>query len=163
MTVTMAIKKQLAELGARKAVAELHPELHAEFRAAWAAGMSKEEASKWAYRLGQLPNADSGPYTLGLREARAKGIEDLAGMHPRQAAVLAEVPAEDRNVVASSARLLMNTSPGWNYSGALSSAAAEYRRIGAEALARKDRLTNAALMRWEVDEDGYRIDQKEAS
>jgi hypothetical protein len=151
------MKDQLRELGARKAVEELHPELHAEFRAAWAAGMSKAEASEWAYRLGRLPDAESSTYTLGLREARAKGWDDdLAGRHPRQAEVLAEIPKEDRAVVASSARLMQNMTGGI-LSGCLYSAAAEYRRIGAEELAKRDRLTNARAMGWRVDEDGHRI------
>jgi hypothetical protein len=152
------MKDQLRELGARKAVAELHPELHAEFRAAWAAGMSKAEASDWAYRLGRLPDAESSTYTLGLREAREKGWgDDLAGMHPRQAQVLVEVPSEDRAAVASSAHLMQNLTGGI-FSGCLQSCVAEYKRVGAEQMARQDRLTNARLMGWNVDEEGRRID-----
>lgn len=84
--------------------------------------------------------------------------EQVNKMHYRQAEILIQVPAEDRQVVLSSAYLMMNMT-ATNLSGALYSSAAEYRRVGAEALARKDRLTNARAMGWPVDENGYRIDR----
>lgn len=82
--------------------------------------------------------------------------QDVEQMHPRQAEVLRNVPAQDRAVVLRSAHLMQNM-VGGNLSGCLYSSAAEYRRIGAEALARRDRLTNARAMGWTVDEDGHRI------
>jgi hypothetical protein len=72
--------------------------------------------------------------------------------------VLATIPQEDRAVVCASARLMQNM-VGGIFSGCLWSSAAEYRRIGAEALARKDRLTNAHAMGWVVDADGHRVDR----
>jgi hypothetical protein len=77
-------------------------------------------------------------------------------MHPRQAAVLAEIPEEDRSAVLSSAHLMQNLTGGI-LSGCLHSAAAEYRRVGLEAMKRQDRLSNARAMGWAVDEDGHRI------
>jgi hypothetical protein len=84
--------------------------------------------------------------------------ERLARMHPRQAAVLVEIPEEDREAVFSSAMLMQNL-VGGNLSGCLYSAAAQYRRVGLEAMKRQDRLSCARAMRWEVDEDGHRIDR----
>jgi hypothetical protein len=157
--VTAAQRQAFVELGARKAVAELHPALYAEFRLAWPT-LTEGTAPAWLATLGRLPNADSGTYTLGLREARAKGWgDDLAGMNPRQAEILVQVPtAEDRKVVLASAHLQQNLSGGI-LSGCIYSAVQEYKRIGAQALARKDRLTNARAMKWEVDEDGHRINR----
>lgn len=81
---------------------------------------------------------------------------EVEQMHPRQAQILRTIPAADRAVVLRSAHLMQNMTGG-NLSGALWSSASEYRRIGAAALARKDRITNARAMGWTVDEDGHRI------
>jgi hypothetical protein len=157
-TMTADQWARLSELGTKKAVEELHPEVHAEFRAAWTAGMTETQINEWITRLVRLPDAETSAYHLGLREAIAKGCPELAGRHPRQAEILATIPIEDRAVVAASARLQGNCCGG-NPSSNLWSAAAEYRRIGAAAMARKDRLTNASLMGWPVDENGYRTDK----
>lgn len=153
--VSATIRQELAELGARKAVAELHPELHAEFRAQWPA-MDDEAAKDWIEALGTLKDADCGPYSLGLRKAREMGCEELAGRHPAQVEVLKDIPAEDRSAVESSAHLMQNL-VGGIFSGCLWSAAQQYRRVGLEEMQRRDRLSNARAMGWAVDEDGYRI------
>ena len=77
--------------------------------------------------------------------------QDLERMHPRQAAVLREVPPEFRDVVASRARLLMNTGGG-NYSGNLWIARQEFNRLGgdakaAEELEHRSRHDNISAMR----------------
>jgi hypothetical protein len=84
--------------------------------------------------------------------------EQVNRMHYRQAEILIQVPAEDRQAVLSSAYLMMNMT-ATNLSGALWSCVQEYRRVGAEAMARQDRLTNARAMGWPVDENGHRIDR----
>lgn len=84
--------------------------------------------------------------------------ERLARMHPRQAAVLVEIPEKDREAVLSSAMLMQNL-VGGNLSGCLWVAAQYYRRVGLEAMQRQDRLSCARAMRWAVDEDGHRIDR----
>lgn len=82
--------------------------------------------------------------------------EKLAKMHPRQAAVLVEIPEEDRAAVLASAQLQQNL-VGGNLSGCLHSAAQEYRRVGLEEMKRRDRLSNARAMGWQVDGDGHRV------
>jgi hypothetical protein len=156
--VTVQQRESLAKYGNRAAVAEFHPEMHAEFRAAWPT-MTESEASEWIRKLILLPPADGDFCHVGLRQCLANGWDpEFATMHPAQAAILAKIPAEDRGVVCSSARLQQNMCGG-NFSGNLSSAAAQYRRIGAAAMARQDRFTNARAMGWQVDQDGHRIDR----
>lgn len=77
--------------------------------------------------------------------------QDLERMHPRQAAVLREVPPEFRSVVASRARLLQNTGGG-NFSGNLWNARQEFRNLGgnakaAEELEHRSRRDNISAMR----------------
>ena len=84
--------------------------------------------------------------------------ERLARMHPRQAAILAEIPEEDRAAVWKSAHLMQNM-VGGRLSSCLHSSAAQYRRVGREEMERQDRLTCARAMAWPVDEDGYRTDR----
>ena len=156
-TISAATREVLAKLGAKKAVAELHPELHAEFRAAWPT-MDEDEASLWVERLLDLPRAESDSRAPGLRECREKGWgDDLVAVHYRQVEVLKDIPAEDRSAVISSAHLMQNL-VGGILSGCLWSAAQQYRRVGVEAMKRQDRLSNARAMGWAVDEGGYRID-----
>jgi hypothetical protein len=52
--------------------------------------------------------------------------------HPRQAAVLLEVPYNARRAVSNRAQLLMNTTPGLIFSQALSRAAIDLKRVGLE-------------------------------
>lgn len=72
--------------------------------------------------------------------------DQVRNMHPRQAAVLIDIPAEDRGAVLRSAHLMQNMTGG-NLSGCLYSSAQEYRRIGAAALEARDSETNARAMR----------------
>jgi hypothetical protein len=81
---------------------------------------------------------------------------DVNDMHPRQAEILIKVPAQDRRAVLNSAHLMMNCTGG-TLSGCLWSSEQEYRRLGADELAKRDRLTNARLMGWRVDENGHRL------
>lgn len=82
--------------------------------------------------------------------------ERLARMHPRQAAILAEVAEEDREAVLSSAYLMQNM-VGGRLSDCLHSSAQACRRLGRKEMERQDRLTCARAMGWPVDEDGQRI------
>lgn len=158
-SVTVAQRLHLANLGESKAVEELHPELHAEFRAAWPT-MSEEGAKGWVERLKALPQAKTDSFgLLGLREVREMGLDDsFAGMQRRKAAVLATIPVEDRPAVYSSA-LLMQNMVGGRISDCLHSAAQSFRRLGREEMQKRDRLTCAHAMGWAVDEDGHRIDR----
>lgn len=74
--------------------------------------------------------------------------QDLERMHPRQAAVLREVPEAARAVVASRARLLQNLGGG-NYSSNLWIAKGELERLGgdADALEARSREDNISAMR----------------
>jgi len=72
--------------------------------------------------------------------------EDVAKMHPRQAAYLMEVDPEARAAVTSHARFLQNISGG-NLSGNIYNAIRDLNRAGSpEALMAQDREDNAKLM-----------------
>lgn len=158
-TLTEEQRNKLAALGVSKAVEELHSALHEQFRMEWRLGINEEQADTWINALTSLPDAEGNFHQVGLRQCRANGWDDsLASRHPAQAAVLATIPIEDRGMVVASAHLQQNLCGG-PLSVNLSAAATEYRRIGAVAMARKDRLTNARMMGWTVDEDGHRIDR----
>lgn len=67
--------------------------------------------------------------------------EDVRSMHPRQQAVLLDVPVESRQAVVRRAHLIMNTRPGYIFSQALDVAARDLARVGPDgmdALDRKD-------------------------
>ena len=72
--------------------------------------------------------------------------EDVARMHPRQAAALMKVAADDRGAVVRHAHFLMNVTGG-NLSGNIYTAAQHLAAAGsAEALMEQDREDNAKLM-----------------
>lgn len=60
--------------------------------------------------------------------------DEVNAMHPRQAAVLIEVPAPDRRAVLRHAHVLQNTVPGYRLSGALEEARRYYLAAGLDAL-----------------------------
>jgi len=83
--------------------------------------------------------------TTNTNRPNAITDEQVNKMHPRQAAILIEVPEEDRGAVLRSAHLMQNMTGG-NLSGCLHSSVQEYRRIGVLALEARDNETNRRAM-----------------
>ena len=71
--------------------------------------------------------------------------EAVRSMHPRQAAVLLPLTPEERRAVYNRACLLQNLLGGI-FSGALSSAAADLRRVGLAGMEALDRADNRAAL-----------------
>ena len=79
--------------------------------------------------------------------------EQVFARHPRQAAVLIQVPAQDRQAVLRAAHFYLNTIPGTILSGGLYQARQRYLALGgadggAEALDAEISADNASLMGW---------------
>jgi hypothetical protein len=72
----------------------------------------------------------------------------VESMHPRQAAIMREVPLEQRRAVIGRAHLLMNTTPGYIFSQALWQAKRDLDALGGDldALEAMDRRDNHAAM-----------------
>lgn len=79
------------------------------------------------------------------RTASLHRVDDLAGMHERQAEVLRDIPRKHRRVVSSRAHLLQNLTGGI-LSGNLWTAAREYAQVGPYELERKSRRDNHRAM-----------------
>lgn len=69
----------------------------------------------------------------------------VRAMHPRQAAVLMPLSTEERRAVYARACLLQNLMGGI-FSGALSSAAADLRRVGLTGMEALDRTDNRSAL-----------------